>query len=87
MKLKKGFITHETGDTQVMVAVGGAKFSGLIRSNRTAAFIVDQLKKETTRDAILEKMKERYDGVTDEVIGRDVDKVLNTLREVGALDE
>ena len=53
MKLKEGFVTHEMGGEQVMVATGSASFSGLVRSNATAAFIVDCLKEETTKEQIL----------------------------------
>ena len=47
MKLKKSFITHTTGNEQILVAADNS-FSGLVRSNQTAAFIVDCLKKETS---------------------------------------
>ena len=86
MKLKKEFVTYQTGDKQVMVAVGGAGFSGLVRSNESAADIVDLLKNETTRDQIVIAMKEKYDA-PDGVIERDVDRILATLRGIGALDE
>ena len=55
MKLKDGFITHETDGEQIMVSAGNVKFSGLVRSNRTAAFIVDCLKSETSETEIIEK--------------------------------
>ena len=53
MKLKSEFITHRMGDEQVMVAAGTSQFCGIIRSNRTAAFIVDCLKTETTEEEII----------------------------------
>ncbi len=86
MKLNDGFITHEMGGEQIMVATGSASFAGLVRSNATAAFIVDCLKQETTKEAIVEAMLAKYD-VSAEVAGADVDKILGTLRSVGALDE
>ncbi len=86
MKLKEGFVTHEMGGEQVMVAAGSASFSGLVRSNATAAFIVDCLKEETTKEQILEKMQEKYEGSA-EVMGADVDKIVAKLRSIGALDE
>ena len=55
MKLKNGFITHETDGEQIMVSAGSTKFSGLVRSNRTAAFIVDCLKSETNESKCLPK--------------------------------
>ncbi|MBQ7344979.1 MAG: PqqD family protein [Oscillospiraceae bacterium] len=86
MKLKEGFVTHEMGGEQIMVATGSASFSGLVRSNPTAAFIVDCLKEETTREQIIEKMLAKYDA-TPEVIGADVDKIVAKLRSIKALDE
>lgn len=86
MKLNDGFVTHEMGDEQIMVSTGGANFSGLVRSNQTAAFIVDCLKEETTRDEVIAKMQAKYDAPV-EVLTADVDKILNKLRSINALDE
>lgn len=86
MKLKQGFITHNMGGEQVMVGTGAVSFSGLVRSNETAAFIVDRLKKETTKEEIVDAMLREYDAPR-EVIERDVEKILQTLRSIGALDE
>ena len=85
MKLKESFVTHISGDEQVIVDTTSA-FVGLIRSNRTAAFIVECLKQETTADGIVDQMTAKYDAPRD-VIERDVLNILETLRKVGALDE
>lgn len=58
----------------------------MVRSNSTAAYIVDQLRNETTRDEILDKMSERYVAPRD-VMGRDLDDILAQLRKIGALEE
>lgn len=47
MKLKDTFVTQEMDGEQVMVEADGG-FAGMVRSNATAAFIIDQLKTETT---------------------------------------
>jgi len=86
MKLKNGFITHKTGGAQIMVSSADSGFSGMVRSNETAAFIVDQLKEETTPERIIETMLAEYDAPR-EIIARDVNKVIETLRGIGALDE
>lgn len=86
MKLKDGFVTHEMGGEQIMVATGAAVFAGLVRSNSTAGFIVDCLKEDTTRDAIVAKMLEKYDA-SEDVIAADVDKIIGKLRSINALDE
>lgn len=86
MKLKSCFITHDTGDEHITVSSGGVSFNGLIRSNKTAGFIVECLKEETTEDAIIEKMLEKYDAPR-ELIASDVAKILGNLRRIGAIDE
>ena len=87
MKLKPGFVTHNVGKEQMMVAAGPAarSFHGLVRSNETAAFIVDCLKKETTEQEIVEAMLQEYDAPA-EVIARDVHSVVEKLQEIGALE-
>ena len=84
MKLKKEFVTHETGGEQIMISAGGS-FSGLVRSNETAAFIVNMLKDETTEEAIVDAMASKYDAPRD-VIAADVKRVIETLRGIGAID-
>jgi hypothetical protein len=86
MKLKNGFVTRNVGGSQIMVATGAANFPGMIRSNPSAAFIVNCLQKETTEDAIVEAMMEKYDAPK-EVLQGDVIKIVAKLREIGALDE
>ena len=86
MKLKQGFITHNMGGEQVMVGTGAVSFSGLVKSNETAAFIVDCLKEETTEGAIVDKMCAKYDADR-ETIAADVKKILDTLRGINALVE
>ena len=85
MKLKSGFITYMSDSEQIMVSAEGG-FSGMVRSNRTAAAIIDLLKEETTREGIIEKMKQIYDA-PEGAIERDVDKIIESLRSIGAIDE
>lgn len=86
MKLKKGYITHAAGNQHLMVGTPGTGFSGLVRSNETAAFIVQQLKKATTREQIVDAMEKEYNAPRD-VLVKDVDMILDKLRSIGALDE
>ena len=86
MKLKKEFVTQTIGNKQIMVATEGAAFSGIVRSNETAAFIVDRLKRETTPVAIVADMCAEYDAPMS-VIAADVERILGILRRIGALDE
>ena len=86
MRLKDGFITHEGAEEHITVPAGGLSFSGMIRSNQTAGFIVECLKDEVTAEQIVEKMLEKYDAPK-ERITRDVEDVLEKLRGIGALEE
>ena len=86
MKLNPDFITHDMDESQFMVDVGMNTFKGVVRSNKTAAFIVNCLKEETTEDQIVSAMLERYDA-SEETLRRDVKDVLSKLRGIGALDE
>lgn len=85
MKLKPGFITHTTDAGQIMVSADDS-FRGIVRSNRTAALIVDCLKTETTENAIVERLRERYD-VSLETAEADVRRILSELRGIGAIDD
>ena len=88
MKLKKGFVTYQLGEDQMMVAAGPAakQFHGMVRSNETAAFIVDCLKQETTPEAIVDAMMERYTDVEREQVARGVAGVIEKLQSIGALE-
>ena len=86
MKVKKGFVVYENGGEYIMTGAGESNFNGIIRSNAVAAFIVECLAEETTRDEIIDKMFEKYDADR-ETLGQGVDSVLETLRKIGVLDE
>lgn len=86
MKLNSGFISHTDGDEKLLVSTGASKFSGLVRSNGTAGFILSCLEQDTTEEAIITRMLQTYDAPR-EIIERDVKKILGQLREIGALDE
>lgn len=87
MKLKKGYITHTVMGTQMMVAAGAAasNFHGLVRSNETAAFIVDCLKQETTEAEIVDAILARYE-VERSRAEKDVHMILEKLESIGAIE-
>lgn len=85
MKLKKEFITHMDGENQIMVDIS-ANFSGLVRSNKTAAEIVSLLKEDTTEENIVSAMLDKY-NVSEDVLKKDVHKIVETLRRIEAIDE
>lgn len=85
MKLKDTFITHMSNREQILVDASG-HFSGLIRNNGSAAFIVNCLKSETTVEQIVDEMYQEYDA-SKEVLEKAVSDVISKLRQAGAIDE
>ena len=86
MKLKPDFITQTIEDTQFLVPIGAPSFQGIVRSNKTAAYIVDCLKEETSEKAIVDAMCRKYDAPREE-IAADVAEIISTLRRINALEE
>ncbi len=87
MKLKDTFLIHESQNEKILIDASGENFSGFARTNPTASFILECLKEETTADEIADKMLERYDGVTKEVVMKDIVKIVDKLKSIGAIDE
>ncbi len=87
MKLKKDFIVHQAGKETMLVATGSAKFSGLVKGNKTAGEVLELLGTETTEaEDIVKKMREKYDA-PEGAIERDVNKIITELKKIGAIDE
>lgn len=86
MKLSNQFIAYQAQDQTVLVAVGGAAFSGLIRGNEALGELLSLLKEETAEADLIAAMRERYDA-PDGAIEKAVHDALEQLRAVGALEE
>ena len=86
MKLNSGFITHNDGENKLLVSTGATKFSGLVRGNSSAGFIIECLEQETTEDEIIAKMCQKWD-VSEDDARRDVRKVVGQLRGIGAIND
>ncbi|MBE6853976.1 MAG: PqqD family protein [Ruminococcus sp.] len=86
MKLKEGFITHESASEHITVTAGNTAFNGMVRSNQTAGFIIECLKNDVTREDIVAKMLEKYDA-PEEQITKDVNNILEQLCRIGAIDD
>lgn len=88
MKLKEGVFLHKSDDEYMAVTQGEAarSFNGLIRNNKTANDIMTLLQSETTEEAVISAMLEKYDAPR-EVIEKDVRSIIGKLKETGLLDE
>lgn len=84
MKLKKGFACYETEDGMILAGTKETGFDGMIRLNKSAAFIVSHLQEETTREELLSRLTETFDA-DQKILEEDLTKVLETLKECRAL--
>lgn len=85
MKLKDGFIYYENKNSHVLVSANG-DFNGMAKCNKTAAFIIDCLKSDTTEELIVKKMLDIYDAPK-ERIKADVKTVIEKLKAINAIED
>ncbi len=86
MKLRKEFLTHQTESETLLVPAGNAEFSGIVKGNSAFGEILSLLKNDTTESQIIKELCSKYDA-PEEVISRDVGRILDSLRQVKALEE
>ncbi len=88
MKLKDGFVTHDVCGKQIAVAKGEVAhvMRGMVKSNSTAAFIFNCLMSDTTEETIVKAIVAEYDA-SEEVVAKDVHRIIEQLRSEGLLNE
>ena len=86
MKLSSKYITYITQEESLMVASDTRVFSGLVRGNTSAGFILECLKQETTLDEIADRMAEKYDAPRDQLY-LDAENIVNQLRSIHAIED
>lgn len=82
MKVKEGFILRKLGKEYMVVAIGESSksFNGMIRMNGAGAWLWEQLQQGITKEALVEKMLERYDDVDEKTASADLDEFLETIK-------
>lgn len=88
MKLKDEFITHSGVDGTILLATGdeAKSFHGIVKLNDTAAKIVECLKKETSKEEIIESFAKEYTNVSKEILAKDIENVLSQLESIHAIE-
>lgn len=88
MKLKDEFITHSGVDGTILLATGdeAKSFHGIVKLNDTAAKIVEALKKETSKEEIIESFAKEYPDVSKEILTKDIENVLSQLESIHAIE-
>ncbi len=88
MKLDKNFVLRRVVDNAVLVPFGQKMidFNGMISLNKVGAFLAEKLQEETTLEALVAAVVEKYD-VDAETAASDVSRFLDELRANKALAE
>ncbi len=88
MKLNDNYIMTELGEDGVLIPIGkmAASFRGILRLNKTAVFVVNCLMHDTTTEQIVDALCEEYEAERS-AVEIDVNKALDKLREMGAIQE
>lgn len=86
MHLKYEFVISEVGGAYCAVCVGDDmdKYNGLIKMNKTSAYIFNLLFEDITFDEIVKKLSQKYDA-TPEVLTKETEKFLKTLESENIL--
>lgn len=87
MKLKYDFVINNVAGETVAVSVGDndGKFNGYIKLNETGAFIFKALKKDTTRDDVINALMAEYPDATKEDATESVDSLIEQLKRAELL--
>ena len=85
MKLSPNFLIHVQDDEHLLIPVSDAKFSGVVRGNKSFGAILSCLKEETTEEQIVASLKAQFEGADEEVIKADVAKALSELSKIEAI--
>ncbi len=87
MKIKGDFVIKEMAGSTVVIPVGAQvmDFNGMLKLNETGAFLFNNLKTDTTYEALVDKLLEEYD-VTQEKAEQDVTTFVNKLKEADLIE-
>ncbi len=88
MKIREGFMLREVVGDHVVVPVGKASLEvkGIIRLNNSGLLLWNLLRDGADEKSLAAKLMEEY-GISQDLAARDVGAFLDTLKEVGCLEE
>lgn len=82
IRAKEGFILRRLGQEYMVVPIGeaGRDFNGMIRMNETGAFYWQELEQGITKEALVDKMLERFEDLDRERACKDLEEFLETIQ-------
>ena len=88
MKLKYNFVTNKIGEKYVAVALGDSleNFRKFIKMNETGKYIFDMLKKDVTREEIINSMLKDFEDATQIEVSETVDEFIFKLKEAAVIE-
>ena len=86
MKLKYDFAVREIMGEYVLVPLGDGAlgFAGMISTSETGALLAEELKRNVTREALVNRILDEYD-VDEQTAAADVDEFLKQLEKLNLL--
>ncbi|NLK39519.1 MAG: PqqD family protein [Clostridiales bacterium] len=87
MKTKNGFVLRELAGNHVVVAVGEAakEFNGVIRLNKTGAFLWSKLQSGSDEESLVAALLEEYD-IDPDTAKKDVSAFVQKIQEAGLVE-
>lgn len=87
MKIKEGFVLRKIADTYIVVPIGRniADFNGVIRLNRSAVFLWNNLKEDCSIPLLVGRLIEEY-KISEKQAQEDVEKFIRKLDEAKLLE-
>ena len=87
MKLKYDFVIEEVAGQNVAMVVGdNTEKSGFLQLNTTGAYVLNLLKNETTKEAIVANIEKDFEVENIEEVKMWVDSFINLLKEADVLE-
>ena len=88
MKIKEGFVVREVAGTYLALATGELSkvYNGSITLNASAKFIFDCFLQDTTKEQVVQKMVENYEGLDEKTAKEAVDDFVEKLAGENLID-
>ena len=88
MKIKKGFVKQQMGDTTVLVSAGqlSREFHGMSELNYTAADIWNWLEQGNSQEQTALLLAEKY-GIDPQKAAADTAKIIEKMRQSGVIED